>query len=120
MSLQGGMPSSRPWTFGLCSGRRRSNDIGKARRGAGGGWWTRSAWCPLSGRSVGNQALAGVRQAVEGERRVGSAMLATAVRMTDARPEKIMKIEETTLPDVKVLTPRRFGDQRGFFTESYQ
>lgn len=30
-----------------------------------------------------------------------------------------MNIEETDLPGVLVLTPRRFGDERGFFSESW-
>lgn len=30
-----------------------------------------------------------------------------------------MQIEETTLPGVKILTPARFGDARGFFSESW-
>jgi dTDP-4-dehydrorhamnose 3,5-epimerase len=30
-----------------------------------------------------------------------------------------MKIEETPLSGVKILTPRRFGDARGFFSESW-
>ncbi len=30
-----------------------------------------------------------------------------------------MQIEETVLPGVLVLTPRRFGDDRGFFSETY-
>ena len=30
-----------------------------------------------------------------------------------------MKIEDTALPGVKILTPRRFGDHRGFFAESW-
>ncbi len=30
-----------------------------------------------------------------------------------------MLIEETGLPGVKILTPRRFGDSRGFFSESW-
>lgn len=30
-----------------------------------------------------------------------------------------MIVEETDLPGVKVLTPRRFGDDRGFFSESW-
>jgi dTDP-4-dehydrorhamnose 3,5-epimerase len=30
-----------------------------------------------------------------------------------------MQIEETTLPGVLILTPRRFGDHRGFFSESW-
>jgi len=30
-----------------------------------------------------------------------------------------MQIEDTHLPGVKVLTPRRFGDHRGFFCESW-
>lgn len=30
-----------------------------------------------------------------------------------------MKIEETGLPGLKVLTPARFGDARGFFSESW-
>lgn len=30
-----------------------------------------------------------------------------------------MQIEDTNLQDVKIITPRRFGDQRGFFSESW-
>ena len=30
-----------------------------------------------------------------------------------------MQIEETGLPGLKVLTPARFGDARGFFSESW-
>ena len=30
-----------------------------------------------------------------------------------------MQIERTALPDVAVLTPRRFGDDRGFFSEVF-
>lgn len=30
-----------------------------------------------------------------------------------------MQIENTSLPGVKILTPRRFGDHRGFFCESW-
>eukprot|EP00521_Asterionellopsis_glacialis_P000402 CAMPEP_0195250362 /NCGR_PEP_ID=MMETSP0706-20130129/2652_1 /TAXON_ID=33640 /ORGANISM="Asterionellopsis glacialis, Strain CCMP134" /LENGTH=77 /DNA_ID=CAMNT_0040302313 /DNA_START=217 /DNA_END=447 /DNA_ORIENTATION=- len=30
-----------------------------------------------------------------------------------------MQIEETGLPGLKVLTPARFGDSRGFFSESW-
>ena len=30
-----------------------------------------------------------------------------------------MQIEDTTLPGVKILTPARFGDARGFFSESW-
>lgn len=30
-----------------------------------------------------------------------------------------MQIEDTALPGVKILTPRRFGDARGFFSESW-
>ena len=30
-----------------------------------------------------------------------------------------MDIQETALPEVKLLTPRRFGDDRGYFSESY-
>ncbi|RUT29964.1 dTDP-4-dehydrorhamnose 3,5-epimerase [Arsenicitalea aurantiaca] len=30
-----------------------------------------------------------------------------------------MKIVQTTLPDVKLLKPKRFGDHRGFFAETY-
>lgn len=30
-----------------------------------------------------------------------------------------MQIEPTTLPDVVILTPRRFGDARGWFTETW-
>jgi dTDP-4-dehydrorhamnose 3,5-epimerase len=31
-----------------------------------------------------------------------------------------MMIEPTTLPDVKVVTPKRFGDARGWFAEVYK
>ncbi|WP_109468733.1 dTDP-4-dehydrorhamnose 3,5-epimerase [Albibacillus kandeliae] len=30
-----------------------------------------------------------------------------------------MQIEDTALPGVKILTPKRFGDARGFFSESW-
>lgn len=30
-----------------------------------------------------------------------------------------MQIRDTALPDVKILTPRRFGDDRGYFTETW-
>ena len=30
-----------------------------------------------------------------------------------------MQIEDTALPGIKVLTPKRFGDARGFFSESW-
>lgn len=30
-----------------------------------------------------------------------------------------MLVEETTLPEVKIVTPRRFGDARGFFAETW-
>ena len=30
-----------------------------------------------------------------------------------------MQVEETALPGVKILTPNRFGDARGFFSESW-
>jgi dTDP-4-dehydrorhamnose 3,5-epimerase len=30
-----------------------------------------------------------------------------------------MDVQTTILPEVKVLTPKRFGDQRGFFAETY-
>jgi len=30
-----------------------------------------------------------------------------------------MKIDATALPEVKLLTPRRFEDERGFFSETY-
>jgi len=31
----------------------------------------------------------------------------------------LVKIEKTTLPDVLIITPARFGDERGFFSESW-
>lgn len=30
-----------------------------------------------------------------------------------------MNVTDTDLPDVKLITPRRFGDERGFFSETY-
>lgn len=31
-----------------------------------------------------------------------------------------MKVETLAIPDVKLLTPRKFGDSRGFFSETWQ
>lgn len=31
-----------------------------------------------------------------------------------------MKLESTRLPDVKLLEPRKFGDERGFFSETFR
>jgi len=31
----------------------------------------------------------------------------------------LIAVEATTIPDVKVVTPQRFGDRRGFFSEVY-
>jgi dTDP-4-dehydrorhamnose 3,5-epimerase len=31
----------------------------------------------------------------------------------------VLEIQETAIPEVKVITPRRFGDDRGFFSEVY-
>jgi len=31
-----------------------------------------------------------------------------------------MQIIETAIPDVKIIKPKRFGDQRGFFSETYR
>lgn len=31
-----------------------------------------------------------------------------------------MKVEELAIPEVKLLTPRKFGDSRGFFSETWQ
>jgi dTDP-4-dehydrorhamnose 3,5-epimerase len=31
----------------------------------------------------------------------------------------VLTIQETEIPDVRILTPRRFGDDRGFFSETY-
>ena len=30
-----------------------------------------------------------------------------------------IKVEATAIPDVRIITPRKFGDQRGFFSETY-
>jgi len=30
-----------------------------------------------------------------------------------------MNVTQTEIPDVKLLTPRKFGDERGFFSETY-
>ncbi|MHC5007598.1 MAG: dTDP-4-dehydrorhamnose 3,5-epimerase family protein, partial [Planctomycetota bacterium] len=30
-----------------------------------------------------------------------------------------VKVLKTDIPDVKVLSPERFGDDRGFFSETY-
>jgi dTDP-4-dehydrorhamnose 3,5-epimerase len=31
----------------------------------------------------------------------------------------VLNVEPTALPDVKIVTPKRFGDDRGFFSEVY-
>ena len=31
----------------------------------------------------------------------------------------LIVVEATAIPDVKVVTPQRFGDRRGFFSEVY-
>ncbi len=31
----------------------------------------------------------------------------------------MLQVEETAIPAVKIVTPRRFGDERGFFSEVY-
>ncbi len=30
-----------------------------------------------------------------------------------------LQVESTAIPDVKIITPRKFGDHRGFFSETY-
>lgn len=35
------------------------------------------------------------------------------------QPERLVQISETAIADVKILTPARFGDHRGFFSESW-
>ena len=30
-----------------------------------------------------------------------------------------MNIETTSIPDIRIITPRRFGDARGFFAETW-
>ena len=30
-----------------------------------------------------------------------------------------MQVEELSIPDVKILTPKKHGDGRGFFSETY-
>ncbi len=31
----------------------------------------------------------------------------------------MLSVESTAIPDVKIVTPKRFGDHRGFFSETY-
>jgi dTDP-4-dehydrorhamnose 3,5-epimerase len=31
----------------------------------------------------------------------------------------VLSVESTIIPEVKIVTPRRFGDHRGFFSETY-
>ncbi|MEZ0171839.1 dTDP-4-dehydrorhamnose 3,5-epimerase [Microvirga sp. TS319] len=31
----------------------------------------------------------------------------------------MLNVQPTAIPDVKIITPRRFGDHRGFFSETY-
>ena len=33
--------------------------------------------------------------------------------------ERILEILETEIPDVKIIRPKKFGDHRGFFSETY-
>ncbi len=40
-------------------------------------------------------------------------------RLTPSAEEGKMKVEDTALEGVKIVTPDRFGDARGFFSESY-
>jgi len=37
----------------------------------------------------------------------------------DSQRPPVTQISETALPEVKVITPRRFGDARGWFSESW-
>ena len=39
--------------------------------------------------------------------------------LTKIDERRLMQIEDTVLPGLKILTPSRFGDQRGFFSESW-
>lgn len=32
---------------------------------------------------------------------------------------RVLSVEPTAIPDVKIVTPKRFGDNRGFFSETY-
>ncbi len=31
----------------------------------------------------------------------------------------MLQVEATALPEVRIITPKRFGDHRGFFSETY-
>src|SRR5579872_2060540 len=42
-----------------------------------------------------------------------------AWRVSLTRPEAFMHIESTEIADVKIVTPRRFADDRGFFSEVF-
>ena len=39
--------------------------------------------------------------------------------MRKVQAERVVQVDRTPIPDVLILTPRRFGDARGFFSESW-
>ena len=39
--------------------------------------------------------------------------------MHKVQAERVVQVDRTPIPDVLILTPRRFGDARGFFSESW-
>jgi dTDP-4-dehydrorhamnose 3,5-epimerase len=41
------------------------------------------------------------------------------MRLGDNKDESAMQVEETAIPAVKILTPKKHGDARGFFSEVY-
>ena len=41
------------------------------------------------------------------------------MRVIDGQGHDVLHVEATFIPEVKIVTPRRFGDHRGFFSETY-
>ncbi len=61
---------------------------------------------------------AGEARAGDGKNGYGQYLLACCTGPRCAEPERIVKVTPTELPDVLLIEPKVFGDDRGFFFES--